>query len=400
MSAVSPAAPAGAHPRLVVALAFFAFILIGAADGASGVLLPSLQVQYGVSKAIIALGFLAGTTGYLMSAFSSGPLVARLGIRRFLVLGAGTYLAGALVYSSVPPLPVLYAAWLVLGFGVGIIDAGLNAYVAGLPNNTMLLNWLHAFYGAGALIGPLVATAILAGGGRWNMVYMVWAVVALLAMGGFARLYPARTIEAAPAAGAPNVLRAALRLPVVWVGAFFLLIYTGVEGSLGSWSYSLLTEARAEPAVAAGWMVSGYWAGLTAGRVVLGALAVRLGPVRLIHGCLAGVVAGAGLLWIGSGSVVSAVALALIGFSLGPVFPTAIALLPTRVAARLLASAIGFMVSGASVGAALLPWAAGNLADRFGLPSLLPFVMALSLALVGLWLGLLAAPGSPAASEG
>ncbi|HEV2661217.1 MAG TPA: hypothetical protein VGU68_11485, partial [Ktedonobacteraceae bacterium] len=72
----------------------------------------------------------------------------------------------------------------------------------------------------------------------------------------------------------------------------------------------------------------------------------------------------------------------------GPIFPTTIALMSKLVSARILPSAIGFLASLGSMGAALFPWLAGNLAQRIGLWSLLPFVMALTVCMLGLWLAL------------
>src|SRR5437868_3200028 len=72
--------------ELQVGLAFFAFVLIGANDGAFGVLIPGLRMQYGVDKATIGLLFLVQSIGYLVAAFSSGLLIEKLGNRRFLML--------------------------------------------------------------------------------------------------------------------------------------------------------------------------------------------------------------------------------------------------------------------------------------------------------------------------
>lgn len=139
-----------ARPRWQLTLAFFSFILIGANDGAVGVLLPSMMSHYNVDKGTIGLFFLSMTLGFLISAFNSGLLVAKLGQRLFLMLGAGLILLCASIISLAPPFFIFVAMLLPLGFGVAIIDAGLNAYIASLPRNTALLNYLHAFYGAGA----------------------------------------------------------------------------------------------------------------------------------------------------------------------------------------------------------------------------------------------------------
>ena len=70
------------------------------------------------------------------AAFSSGPLVGRLGVRRFLVLGAGSFLAGALTLSLVPPFLGLLGAWLALVFVIfGFIGTEVVAVTAGEAKN-------------------------------------------------------------------------------------------------------------------------------------------------------------------------------------------------------------------------------------------------------------------------
>jgi fucose permease len=383
--------------RLQLALAFLAFILIGAADGAVGVLLPSISHTYDVNKAEVGLIFLMGATGYIAAAFSNGPLIERLGNRRSLSLGLGLFALAAGVYSLRPPFWGLLIAAIGIGCGAGLIDAGLNAYIALLPRNTARLNYLHAFYGIGAWLGPLVATAVLTSGWQWNRVYTFWfglSALLLLGVWFFFRDYVAQEQKERATSGG-NVLAASLRLRVVWLGAFFLLFYVGSEVSLGSWSYSLLTEARQQPAVFSGAAVSGYWLGLTLGRLTLANLAQRVGRKRLIQGCLAGVLLGVMLIWLAPNGGVAAAGLWLTGFSLGPIFPTTIALMSTLVPARLLPSAIGFLASLGSMGAAFFPWLAGALAQRLGLWVLLPYVMALTLAMLGLWFALQSQPAQP-----
>ncbi len=376
--------------RMQLAVAFFAFILIGANDGATGVLIPSLRAQYGIDKATIGFFFLSGAMGYLIAAFNSGLLVARLGVRRFLLLGVIIFLLGAAALSSVPPLWLALLLMLPLGFGGALLDAGLNAYIAGLPRNTALLNYLHAFYGTGALLGPIVASTTLAIGLTWNYVYMVWTGISVLLLAGVALFFRIRKVpQRERGSGAEkNVLASTLKRKVVWVVAFFLLFYVGTEVSLGSWSYSFLTEVRHGPLLLSGWIVSGYWVGLTLGRLSLGRVALRVGEKRLIQFCLIGVAVGLLGVWLIPVTAISALGLFFIGFCLGPMFPTTIALMSQLVPARILPSAIGFLASLGSMGAALFPWLAGNLAQAVGLWSLLPYVIVLTLAMFFFWLTL------------
>jgi fucose permease len=382
-SLTKKSATVGIIPLVV---AFAAFIFIGSNDGAGGVLLPSYETVYNLNKSTVSTLFFPGTCGYLLAAFTSGMLTEWLGRRLLLTMGALVMLVGMGIIASVPPWFMVLGAFLLIGFGIATIDAGLNAFVAGLPNNTALLNYLHAFYGVGALLGPLLASSLLATGWAWNTVFIVLAtlagVLALACATAFGRTAPPAEHDAA--AKDANVMRATLTLPVVWTSALLLLLYVGAEVTVGSWSYSLLTQQRGISVLWAGRMVSGFWLGLTLGRLVLGSATRRLGNSAMISLCLGGVTLSLLLLLIPS-AWGNALALVLAGFSFGPVFPTMIALISQNVPARLLPSAVGFLASFGSAGAALFPWVAGKLANQFGIGSMPVYAAGLTIVMLGLW---------------
>jgi fucose permease len=374
-------------PRLKLGLAFFAFILVGANDGAVGVLIPSFMKQYSVNAATISLVFLASAFGYLIASFNVGLLMEKIGNWQALIVGFLLLLISTSTLMFLPPFALLLASFFLLGMAVAIIDPGLNIYVANLPNNTALLNYLHAFYGVGAWLGPIIASTLLALSFGWNSVYLVWFIIGLLLIVSFAVVFndwqvPHQKEEA----GQKSSLSLVLSLRYVWIGAFFLLFYVGGEVSLGNWSYSLLTRGRGGLPLISGWIVSGYWLGLTLGRLLLGSVAKRIGDKKLIQFCLIGVIVGLLIIWIAPVALISAVGLFITGFCLGPLFPTMIAVMSRILPSRILASAIGFLVSLGSMGAALFPWIMGNLAQRIGLWFLLPFCILLIGIQLVLWL--------------
>jgi len=373
--------------RFALAISFFTFILIGINDGAVGVLLPGMQTTYHTGKGTISLLFLAGTCGYFIASFNNGLLLEKLGNRRFLLLATLIMGLGFALFSSRPPFFLLLLGIIPIGFGGAMLDAGLNSYIARLPDNTARLNYLHAFYGIGALLGPLVASFFLALGWVWNSVYFVWIGMAILVFIGIALAFPRREKashkEDQKAEG--NVLFLALHQRVVWLAALFLLFYVGTEVSLGVWSFSFLIQARQGQLLISGWIVSGYWIGLTLGRLLLGKISRHISNRRLIELCLSGVVIGMLLMWFVPLLPVAALALFITGFSLGPIFPTTIALMSDTLPSRIVPSVIGFIASFGSMGAALLPWIAGNLAQHYGMWVLLPYVIALTAIMLVLW---------------
>jgi len=373
--------------RFAIGISFFTFILIGINDGAVGILLPGMQTTYHTGKGTISLLFLAGTCGYFIASFNNGLLLEKLGNRRFLLLATLIMGLGFALLSSRPPFFLLLLGIVPIGFGVAMLDAGLNSYIARLPDNTAKLNYLHAFYGIGALLGPLVASAFLALGWVWNSIYFVWIGMAILVFIGIGLAFPRRENashkEEQKVGG--NVLFLALHQRVVWLAALFLLFYVGTEVSLGVWSFSFLIQARQGQLLISGWIVSGYWIGLTLGRLLLGKISQRMSNRRLIEACLLGVVIGMLLMWVVPQLPVAALALFITGFSLGPIFPTTIALMSDTLPSRIVPSAIGFIASLGSMGAALLPWIAGNLAQHYGMWVLLPYVITLTAVMLIIW---------------
>jgi fucose permease len=369
-------------------IAFGAFILIGANDGAFGVILPALLVFYHIDKATISLLFFSSALGYLIAAFNSGLLVAKLGERRFLMLGAAIFGLATLLLSFRPIFPLTLSLVLPLGFGIAVLDAGLNSVIAGRVNSGPLLNYLHAFYGVGAWLGPIFATAFLAWNIGWNNIYLTWAIIGLVLVGAFHFTFQQKTKPDSNAVDAPksNVMKEALKRHAVWIAAFFLFFYVGVEVTFGNWGYSFLLENRQEAVWLAGWTISGYWLGLTLGRVILGHFTGRIGSRAMIQLCIIGVFCGLLLTWFVPLPPLNFASILLTGFFLGPIFPTTVALIPEIVPSRLIASAIGFLTSLASMGASFFPWLAGNTAQRIGIWSLIPYVLILTIAMLVLWL--------------
>ena len=87
---------------------------------------------------------------------------------------------------------------------------------------------------------------------------------------------------------------------------------------------------------------------------------------------------------------------ALLGLSLAPMFPSFIALTPGRMGQAHAANAVGFQVSAAVLGGTALVSGFGLLADRFGLATFGPYLLAAALLLAGIFLILERGP-APAA---
>ncbi|MBW4499280.1 MAG: MFS transporter [Scytonema hyalinum WJT4-NPBG1] len=383
--------PQSNYPAWIgVAIAFYAFIAIGIAEGGLGVLLPSIVSTYHLTPATVTLLFISQIAGYVVAALTSSLISSRLGLAWMLLFASITLTSALIIYALTAYWFVMVAGGTLLGLGIGLIDAGINAYIVNDQRNANLIGVLHAFYGIGALLGPAVATTLLLLGLGWRLIYLVFAsVVGLLVaavLWAVVQHYAPMTVQVtASDTNAWANLRSALRTPVVLMTGLLLLVYVGTEASLGNWAYTVQHIGRGTPEVVAGYSVSAYWLGLTIGRFSLGFFMQRLGAVRTLDISLALLVGGLVMWWLLPNQLLS---LPWIGFALAAIFPATIWLVPQRVPTTLVPATIGFVTSVASLGAATVPTAAGWVAARAGLESIPVLMLPIAVVMAALhrWL--------------
>jgi len=353
-----------------------------------------------------ALGLLVSiqTAGYLASSFLSGRLLK--------VMPIGTMLTVSTLAAALSLLGFALTHWwsLLLGLGFlaglagGAIDAGLNAYGAS-RFSARVLNWLHASFGVGTTLGPLIVTAVLSTGSVWRWSYViVGSCQLLLALTFFTTRQRWRQVtEIASTAAGPVAsarTRDSLRRPVVLLGMLVFFVYAAVEVVAAQWSYSLLTLHRGVPVTTAGLLVGLYWGSLMLGRVLFGVVADRVPLVKTLRVCIAAALGGALLFWLEPTPLFSYLGLMLIGFSIAPVFASLISLTPGRVGKAHADNAIGFQIAAAGLGGASLTALVGVVATAVGLHVIGVAIVALTAMLLVLYEVLVRVVGAGTLSPG
>lgn len=95
------------------------------------------------------------------------------------------------------------------------------------------------------------------------------------------------------------------------------------------------------------------------------------------------------IFWLVPNFYVSAVAVSFLGFFIGPLFPAAIVASTKRLPQHLHVASIGFAAASGAGGACVLPFAVGAIAQAKGVQVLMPIVLAMLVANVGVWMWLL-----------
>jgi fucose permease len=302
-----------------------------------------------------------------------------------------------------PTVLVAYATFVLLGItgGTGgvllpsqMASYGVSRAMIGITFFTVSVGFVLASLSTGAMLSRLGARmSLTAGGGA-----LLLSGLYLATRPPFVAFVLAQVVTGYGVGILESVLMACLAaLPGATTLINRLHAFWGIGALLGpplaawiigftSWTVVWLVQARTLPQSLAGYAVSGYWLGLTLGRFLISPIAARarVTTAGMIYACLAGVTVAATLAWL-SPAALACVALGLLGFFLGPVFPTTVSITPRLTQARLVPTAIGVMNAGAVIGGSALPWLAGTIAQDAGMQALLPFVLALSLAQFAVW---------------
>ncbi|CAK41780.1 uncharacterized protein An13g03890 [Aspergillus niger] len=377
---------------------FWTFLIMGAVDAAYGPLIPYLEKYYNISHATVSLLFLSPVCGYTLAALLNSEIHVQVGRRGIAFISAICHFLTFSIVALHPRYPIVVVSFALSGFGTGLADSGWNAWISSLPRSNELLGMLHGLYGLGAVLSPLIVSGLVTRAKvPWFYFYTIMAacatfevVVCTIAFWGD-RPVTREEGDDHHESEHGSLKHALFQQPyarVTWICALFLLIYVGIEVALGGWTVVFMMQVRHGSPFASGMAVTGFWLGITCGRIFLGFVTPMMGeePAVTLYSVLA-IIFGF-IYWLVPNFNVSAVAVSLQGFFLGPLFPVLIAVATKLLPQSLHVSSIGFASAIGGAGAALMPSAIGAVAEAKGVQILQPFILGLSGVALVLWMSL------------
>ncbi len=146
---------------LLLVLSYLGFVSLGLPDGLLGVAWPSVRASFGLPLDALLV---TSTSGYVLSSFLSGRILARVTIGTLLAVSCLLTAVSLLGYSIAPAWSFMVALGTLADLGAGTIDAGINTYVA-THHSARMLNVLSiagatvSLFWGGLLTGRVLAAA-------------------------------------------------------------------------------------------------------------------------------------------------------------------------------------------------------------------------------------------------
>lgn len=407
----------------------------GWSDAAPGALLPHIEDYYHINYTVVSLIWMANAAGFILIACLSHKIQPWLGKRYSMVAGCGLSCIMYSIVSSGTKFPLIVIGFFCGGMGLATCLAQGNVFLANFDKLSKYLSFCHALYGLGATISPLIATSMVNAGIKWHYFYLTilglmilnatnfflafkgadedlkpWdpdtshenirptsessgtrrsqiPIEGAIGLQDFAASGNNATKKKTPAVNHTQDMILALKNYKTWTIAFFLLFYQGSEVSFAGWIVTFLLDYRKGNPALVGYVASGFWGGLTVGRLLLTSpvhkqIGARRGIIVLSLMAILLVV----LIWVIPNAIVEGVLSAFAGVAIGPNYPLQITLTTRLIPRRIQVISLTIITAFGSSGGAIFPFLVGLISQKFGSFVVLPIFIILYSLMLFLWI--------------
>lgn len=355
---------------------------LAAAVNTAPVCLTAMAATFDLTES--QMGMVASTIflGLVLGICLAGPLSDLLGMKPFLLMGAGCQAAGMACVAAAPSHTALLWAAFVAGLGAGVLDALLSPLVCALrpDEKPRAMNFLHAFYCIGAALTVCTAMVLLRFQCTWRTIFGVGAAPSVMAILGLA----VSRIPKPPKGDAGYVsLRRLCGSAGFLLLVLAMLLCGGTELGPAQWlpTYVERTLGWARGNSALSLLLFSF--AMAAGRLVGARVSKCVPPSRMI---IASASASAVLILLMSQPYSPAVSLcsgALLGVAVAPLWPTTVGLTASRFPGGG-ATMFSILAASGNAGGVLIPWTVGLVAERWSMHLGIGSIAALPLLLAAI----------------
>ena len=355
---------------LLLAVIYLIFISLGQPDSLLGAGWPKMQAVFSVPSSYA--GYVSMTISFMtiISALLSPRMIKHFHTKWITIVSIGLTIAGLLGFSMCSEYWMLFIFAVPYGLGAGAIDASVNHYVANNYSGSVM-NFLHCFYGVGAVISPYIMALALKYA-RWNEGYswtsyiqMFILFVCIISL----PLWKTNGKEEEEDHSDSVGIKEALKVPAVIFTLIAFYAYCAGEATCFLWTPSYFAGTKsglsAETIASFGSLIFG---GLMLGRLISGFISNKLGDRRLIRIGIFVELLGIIMVFLPVESyMVAAAGFVVIGTGMGPVYPAIQHMAPANFGKKYSAAVIGLQMAAAYFGSTFMPMIFGLLQQKIGI---------------------------------
>lgn len=312
---------------------YLIFISLGLPDSFIGSCWPTISEYFKISRDFQGIFSLIVSFFTIASSFLTIKLTKYLKNYGVIAISIGLTISGLIIIGFSDNYYLLLLAAIPLGFGGGAIDSILNSYVS-LHYKAIHLNFLHAFWGIGAFISPLIIGSFIVDPSGFkdaafvlSIIQTTILIITLSTLVLWVKVDKIYNIDSRNTTNSENNKENigffnTFKLRGVIFACITFFSYIAIESLAYSWFTSLCVFGMNIDNDIASKYLSLFYIAISLGRVISGLLSIKIKDKNLIR-------IGEGILLIGIilltfkfNFVFMPIALFIIGLGCGPIYPS------------------------------------------------------------------------------
>ena len=312
---------------------YIIFISLGLPDSFIGSCWPTISEYFKISRDFQGIFSLIVSFFTIASSFLTIKLTKYLKNYGVIAISIGLTISGLIIIGFSDNYYLLLLAAIPLGFGGGAIDSILNSYVS-LHYKAIHLNFLHAFWGIGAFISPLIIGSFIVDPRGFkdaafvlSIIQTTILIITLSTLVLWVKVDKIYNIDSRNTTNSENNKENigffnTFKLRGVIFACITFFSYIAIESLAYSWFTSLCVFGMNIDNDIASKYLSLFYIAISLGRVISGLLSIKIKDKNLIR-------IGEGILLIGIilltfkfNFVFMPIALFIIGLGCGPIYPS------------------------------------------------------------------------------
>lgn len=312
---------------------YLIFISLGLPDSFIGSCWPTISEYFKISRDFQGIFSLIVSFFTIASSFLTLKLTKYLKNYGVIAISIGLTISGLIIIGFSDNYYLLLLAAIPLGFGGGAIDSILNSYVS-LHYKAIHLNFLHAFWGIGAFISPLIIGSFIVDPRGFkdaafvlSIIQTTILIITLSTLVLWVKVDKIYNIDSRNTTNSENNKENigffnTFKLRGVLFACITFFSYIAIESLAYSWFTSLCVFGMNIDNDIASKYLSLFYIAISLGRVISGLLSIKIKDKNLIR-------IGEGILLIGIilltfkfNFVFMPIALFIIGLGCGPIYPS------------------------------------------------------------------------------
>lgn len=312
---------------------YLIFISLGLPDSFIGSCWPTISEYFKISRDFQGIFSFIVSFFTITSSFLTIKLTKYLKNYGVIAISIGLTISGLIIIGFSDNYYLLLLAAIPLGFGGGAIDSILNSYVS-LHYKAIHLNFLHAFWGIGAFISPLIIGSFIVDPRGFkdaafvlSIIQTTILIITLSTLVLWVKVDKIYNIDSRNTTNSENNKENigffnTFKLRGVIFACITFFSYIAIESLAYSWFTSLCVFGMNIDNDIASKYLSLFYIAISLGRVISGLLSIKIKDKNLIR-------IGEGILLIGIilltfkfNFVFMPIALFIIGLGCGPIYPS------------------------------------------------------------------------------